>query len=753
MIDKIIYYLKIIKRTPKRVLLPLIFMRFKNIIKDTYNYKKAIQIGVGLTEDEFIRELKLKNYQHNLKRIIDYDFLNSIINSYGREFIRSGIDGTSRVKILDKACEIRGHIFDLLGSGREVLSYNLQAGGFEGYSYNKKINGKKYNIIKERIKKTADELLSDRNIEDYEPIDWHRDFKSGYRWDEDVWYKHIRYGHKPGIDIKVPWELSRFHHLITLGQAYTLTKDEKYAREYAYQLIDWIENNRVQFGPNWLRTMEVSIRAANWVMSMAYFKDSKYITNKFWLYLAKNIYIHGKHVINNLEYGSITSNHYLSNISGLFFISMLFGKHKCCNKWLIFSISELKKEMKKQVYDDGIDFESSTFYHRLVLELFFYPVFYYVKSLKGFVPEKASELVEKNFGREFLKILRGMFDFILSAMKPDGTMPQVGDNDNGRLFVLSYNGILDMRYIITIASIFFSDEHYKIDRFGFDSSSLWLFGKKGLSIWNRLGNKQLDDIGSRAFEKGGFVIMRNGSDYLFSSCSPNGQNGNGGHAHNDKLGFELIMGGDSIIVDPGTFIYTPSPMWRNTLRSTASHNTVMIDEKEQNRFKENNLFSMEDDARAKINKWITNSEYDFLEAEHYGYRRFEDPVTHRRQIILDRNRSIFIIRDILSGNSKHSILSSFNLYPGIECIISNDKSSAIIYKDDRKLANIVFAEEDKWDKIFLEDYWYSESYGKKIPGKALRCYKVDVLPAVTTVAVVKNYCEPDMISDLLKKFV
>jgi len=546
--------------------------------------------------------------------------------------------------------------------------------------------------------------------------------------------------------------LSRLQHLITLGQAYSLTKDEKYAIEYACQIIDWIESNRVQFGPNWVCTMDVSIRAANLVVSMAYFIDSECIKNEFWIYLVKNIYSHGKHIINNLEYGSITSNHYLSDISGLFFISMLLGKHKCCNKWLRFSISELKKEIKKQIYDDGLDFESSTCYHRLVLELFFYPVFYYIKNQRKFILKEAAELAELVFGGEFFRRFKGMFNFVISAMKPDGTLPQIGDNDNGRFLVFSHSDLMDMSYISTIASIFFNDPYYKIDIDEFNNGSFWLFGEEGLSIWERLSKNRLADVESMAFKKGGSVVIRNGSDYLFSSCSPNGQNGNGGHAHNDKLGFELVIDGECLFVDPGTFIYTPSPSWRNVFRSTIYHNTITIDEKEQNRFIDKNIFSMQNDAMAKINKWITGSEYVFLEAEHHGYRRLEDPVIHTRQIILDRKRSIFIIRDILSGNNRHSIILNFNLYPGIECIVSDDISSAIIYKNGKKLANIVFAEEDKWDKIFLEEYWYSESYGKKTPGKALRCYKNDVLPAVTTVAIGKNYFEPYMISDLLKKF-
>ena len=54
-----------------------------------------------------------------------------------------------------------------------------------------------------------------------------------------------------GVDVKVPWELSRFQHLNILGQAYVLTRDNKYAEEFADQITDWIKNNPVCFGVNW----------------------------------------------------------------------------------------------------------------------------------------------------------------------------------------------------------------------------------------------------------------------------------------------------------------------------------------------------------------------------------------------------------------------------------------------------------------------------------------------------------------------
>jgi len=72
----------------------------------------------------------------------------------------------------------------------------------------------------------------------------------------------------------------------------------------------------------------------------------------------------------------------------------------------------------------------------------------------------------------------------------------------------------------------------------------------------------------------GVYIYRIDRVYLLIRCGTIGQNGFGGHAHNDQLSFELWVDGLPIIVDPGTCIYTANPSLRNEMRSTKMHNTV-----------------------------------------------------------------------------------------------------------------------------------------------------------------------------------
>ena len=84
-------------------------------------------------------------------------------------------------------------------------------------------------------------------------------------------------------------------------------------------------------------------------------------------------------------------------------------------------------------------------------------------------------------------------------------MPQVGDNDNGRLLVFSESEVTDFRYLLVYAAIFFRDRNFKINEFGYNESALWLFGKKGVPIWENLEGGYLSDIKSISFKNGGFL--------------------------------------------------------------------------------------------------------------------------------------------------------------------------------------------------------------------------------------------------------
>ena len=539
-----------------------------------------------------------------------------------------------------------------------------------------------------------------------EPLDWHLDFKSGYRWNPKTYYKDIKYLVKAwnGADIKIPWEISRFNYLSHLGQAYWLMGDEKYARKFVSLISDWIDENPVKQGLNWNSTIEAGIRVANWIVGWYFFKDSQAITPEFMGKFLNSLLAHGKFIRSNLEYTEgLTSNHYISNIVGLFYLGLFLPEFEEAKSWLNFSKRELEEEIQKQVYLDGIDFEASTCYHRFVLELFFYPAL-------------LARLNRIEFSSAYLSRLKKMFDFVLYASKPDGKMPQVGDNDSGRLhkFEAGEREVLDMRYLLNLGAIFFEEREYKIREFGLCPEVLWIFSPDGFREWRKMPERSVTVLESESFSDAGIYIMREGSNYLIISSGANGQNGNGGHSHNDKLSFEVFSEGEEVFIDPGTYVYTSYPDWRDKFRSTRLHNTIMIDEKEQNRFL--TLFSMREEAKPKTIKWETNDNFDLFIGEHYGYMRLQDKLIHRRTIKFYKKDVRWEFHDEVYNlnnrfSTEHLIQWSLILHPDIEI----EDSTTLKTKKDKKI-KIIF--ENKIE-VHQEDVWYSPEYGVRIPARKL----------------------------------
>ncbi len=213
--------------------------------------------------------------------------------------------------------------------------------------------------------------------------------------------------------------------------------------------------------------------------------------------------------------------------------------------------------------------------------------------------------------------------------------------------------------------------------------------------------------------------MRDGRNYMIISCGPNGQNEKGGHTHNDKLSFELQVNGKDVIVDAGSYVYTSQPVWRNRFRSTAYHNTVVVDREEQNRFGEDSLFGMYEDARARCLKWESNREYDWFIGEHYGYTRLPVPIVHRREIKFYKDRAMWEISDIFDTsytgnpeNTEYQLEWYFHLPPSVVVV---EKGDNVFLLD----SEVEFSA-PSYLKGFTISGWYSPAYGVKAENKVLK---------------------------------
>lgn len=661
-------------------------------------------------------------------------------------------------KAISWAEETLKHTFDLLGSGKVKVHYGLDAKGFEGYKY----PPLKVDFQFDDDGKWLARFINRANLShsqkvwrflrtvnpSYEPIDWQLDFKSGYRWDNETFYMDIRYGHKLGADVKVPWELSRFQHLSALAIAYKVTGDEKFALEYVSQILDWIATNPPMFGVNWKCTMDVAIRVANWLFWLGCIKDwvdRQEWKDEFYRIFLNSLYDHVRFIPRNLEWSpTLTTNHYLSDIAGLLILtSSTEGIFPQSRRLKRFAVEELKKEMFKQVYPDGTDFEASTCYHRLVLEIFFYPVWWEVVRHRRFNGENYREVAEEIFGKAFVDRLYRMFDAVLYLLKPNGRMPQIGDNDNGQFVKLYPREVLDMRYLLALGVIFFKEPRFKVREFFRSDEDIAeigiLYGEKGLEAWNSLGYNELTNIKSKAFTDSGWYVMRDSRNYIVIPCGPNGQNGKGGHAHNDKLSFELCVDGEDFIVDPGTYIYTGDPKWRNRFRSASSHNTLRMLGSEHSVLptSKDGLFRLGAQNTCCCRKWKSGIKEDIFEGEQdsffIGTQRIQ--AIHKRVIFYDKEERCWIIKDTFMcvRSDIPDLCVSFHLMPRTEILYEN---GAVVLRRGKKVVTLLSPQRPFFKTI---DSYYSSQYGIK---EATKQISISMQWAHTNVTLQFKICIP-----------
>jgi len=496
------------------------------------------------------------------------------------------------------------------------------------------------------------DLLGSGQVDLGKPIDWLRDPTTGVRW-ERGYAPRMPYLRTGVADVKLPWEISRFQWLLPAGQAYLLTRDERYARAVRDIVDEWIAANPYAETVNWAVTMEVALRIIAWSWFLgALGRSESWSAAGFRSRFLRALWLHGDYTRRHLERSDVNGNHLTADAAGLLFAGHLFDTPA----WAAEGWALLRDELPRQVCADGVDFEASAAYHRLVGELFALPMLYR-EQLGLPVPDSYRSRVA------------AMARVTVALTGPDGLAPLWGDSDDARALPLDGRPPRDHR--------------------GFPE----LVGAPGTSA------------ASAAFPHGGIYILAAGDDHIFIDCGPVGLAGRGGHGHNDCLSFEAVLAGTRVITDSGSYVYTRNPEARNRFRATDAHNTPRIDREEQNRIPES-LWMLRDDAKPEP---LLVEQLRFR-GSHTGYLRLAAPVRPIRTIALDPESHALAVFDRFDGCGDHLVEIPYHFAASLPVVETTPGAV--------RVGTFVVRWRGAWEYA-VEDTWISPSYGVREPAQRL----------------------------------
>jgi hypothetical protein len=566
-------------------------------------------------------------------------------------------------------------------------------------------------------------------------VDWHRDPHSGKRWPLEHFSRVDYLGLGDRSDVKHVWNLSRHQELIALGQARWLTGDERYAEALLARVESWLDANPVELGVNWTVAMEAAQRLVSFAWALHFVLDAPALTAprlRRWL---GSIWHHGRFIAENLEYTARSGNHLLADAVGLLYAGVCFPELVDAAAWRQRGWAILCEQILAQVYPDGVDYEGSTSYHRMVLE-FALDALLLARRAGLRVPLAIEERVA------------AMVDVSRAVTGPGGLGPMIGDADDGFLWRFTPRQSDDHRAAIGLGALVLGTQPGSGQT---PVEVLWLGGPDASPLPGEEGQGEGRSLGwivllerpspqpsprgrggDAAFPQGG--IYRLGDEWLGALVDAGhlgmGPGGHGGHGHLDLLSVVAWAEGQPILVDPGTYVYTGDLEWRRAFRRTAAHNTLSVDGADQAEM--TGPWSLDNRATPTLHLRYSGEHFALVDASHSGFERLASPVGHRRQVVLVRG-AYLLVADLLQGEGAHAVERWWHLAPGTATpetgLLRAPRATLAWAALDGQRDDLIVGDEA------TRQGWISRRYGERLPAPVLVQRVESALPLVWPLVV------------------
>lgn len=423
--------------------------------------------------------------------------------------------------------------------------------------------------------------------------------------------KDINWQYWPVKDNEVRWQLHRVYWWQPMGLAYWSTGDEKYAKEWVFQFRDWVRKNPLGLSEDndryaW-RPLEVSERIQSLPGTFNMFLNSPEFTPAFLLEFLKSFDQQADYIP---PHYTEQGNHLLFEAQRVLGAGCFFPELKKAAAWRKSGVDVLNREIKKQVYPDGMQFELSMSYHNAAINIF-------LNALRS--TQLAGEA--QDFPVSYVSTVEQMILATINWSFPDYTFPMFGDSwltDKMEMLkqFQSWSAAFPANQVIR----YFATDH----RQGIPPAYL-----------------------SRGLTTSGFYTFRSGwnndATVMVLKASPPGEF----HAQPDNGTFELWVKGRNFTPDAGVYVYSGDAeinKLREAYRATKIHQTLTLDD-------QNMVIT-----KAVLNKWETEKSPQVLTYTNPSYAGLD----HRRSVVFVDNK-YFILIDRAIGTATGTLGIHFQL--------------------------------------------------------------------------------------------
>lgn len=482
-------------------------------------------------------------------------------------------------------------------------------------------------------------------------------------------------------DARTNWEKNRHFEWALLAKAYYVTRDERFLKELIEKAEKWCHDNPFLYGISWTSAMELAVRAVNWMYALAFVRAA-----------GKDMPVLGIGTINMVDYltkhysrYSSANNHLLVEATAIGLAGYAFHDQT----WQELAIRLLTEELEKQNYSDGVNKELSLHYQTFGMEAYLL-------------------LAHVSGENRWNGMLKRQCEYVAHAMWREQAVCEFGDDDEGRILDLQGGKWHHWEWVLQLGSLVTGMRYSRFD--DICENTRWLFTDEEIEAIRRL--PLYDNTKSRCFEKGGNSFLRDRDDRILIGIdhAALGFGAIAAHGHADALSFQILVDGEPVITDPGTYIYHCDLEHRNAFRKTINHSTVCVGGRDQSEMLGAFLWGKR--AECKLEHFSSSGETDVLTASHDGYK----PVIHQRTLEWNKVNRMLRMEDAFS--QEVDWVSTLMLGKDV-CVVSHSEESVDLLSGCNKISISI---NTPIEKLNVEDAEISTEYGVKHPSKAIRIY-------------------------------